>query len=52
MPSIPHKLAVVTTTSEQTIQLDRIAGEKGGIDGMYDILLLKMWGKINCPEEK
>ena len=52
MPSIPHKLVVVTKISEQTIQLHRIAGEKGGIDGMYDILLLKMWGKIKCPKER
>jgi len=26
--------------------------KRGGIDGMYDILLLKMWGKTKYPKEK
>jgi len=39
MPSIPHKLMIVTTTIEQTIQPCRIADQKGGIDGMYNIFL-------------
>jgi hypothetical protein len=39
---------IVTTTIEQTIQPCRVADQKGGIDGMYNIFLQKKKG----PKDK